>query len=280
MKINNCFVLKTLLVALAFFVQIANAEQLIYATWNIRYANAKDSANGDGWGKRVSKIADVIHFYDFDIITVQEPNRNQVVDLANLLPEYDFVLTDSSYFHPIFFKKDVFRMSDFGTFWYSESGKPEKGWEASQIRFCSWVKLFVNGKALYVFNAHWDHKSWPARVESAKLTVKKIEKIAGNEMAIFSGDMNVEPNKGPYNTMQRSNVITDSRKIAKYVYAPNNSFNGFDVDGYGRWQIDYVFVSPNIPVEKYGILNERYYDEGKWRYPSDHLPVMVKLRME
>lgn len=280
MKFNKCFLFKLFLVGAFFWGQVVGAERLTYATWNIRYANAKDSANGDGWAKRVSKIVDIIRFYDFDIISMQEPNLNQVRDLAELLPDYDYVLTDSVYFHPVFFKKDVYKVKKFGIFWYSETGMPEKGWKASQIRYCSWVEMDVNGKDVYVFNGHWDHKSWPARVESAKLTVKKIEKIAGKETAIFSGDMNTDTNKEPYNTMQESNILKDSETMAKVVYAPNKSFNGFDVDGYGGWQLDHIFVSPDVSVLKYGVLNERYHDGEKWRYPSDHLPVMVELLIE
>jgi endonuclease/exonuclease/phosphatase family metal-dependent hydrolase len=277
MKLSTIFfVIAGLLCCQAF------AEKVTYATWNIRYANAKDSANGDGWGKRAPRIAEVIQFYDFDIISMQEPDKNQVADLAALLPDYDYVQADSTYFHPIFFKKSLFKKVDSGMFWYSESGERGSiGWEASQIRFCSWAKLMPKQgkkkKPLFIFNGHWDHKSWEARKESAKLTVRKIKEIAGTGLAIFSGDTNVEPDKEPYNTMQRSSVLMDSKKASKIVYAPNNSFNNFDPNTYGKWQIDHVFVSPTFNVMRYGILNERYYDGKKWRYHSDHLPIMVNL---
>lgn len=257
------------------------AKELIYATWNVRYANSKDSINGDGWEKRVPVIADMAHFYDFDILSVQEPDLNQVADLAALLPEYDYVQTNSRYFHPIFYKKGMFSVLDSGMFWYSESGEPGSiGWNASQKRFCSWVKFSNGNDTLFVFNGHWDHKSWEARKESAKLTIKKIKEIAGKGKVVFSGDLNVEPKKEPYNTLRRSSVIEDSRVIAKYVYASNNSFNGFDAETYGRWHIDYVFVSPSFNVMKYGVLNDCYYDGNKWRHPSDHSPVMIKILLD
>ena len=33
----------------------------------------------------------------------------------------------------------------------------------------------------------------------------------------------------------------------------------------------------DVMILRYGVLNERYYDGKKWRYHSDHLPIMVDL---
>jgi endonuclease/exonuclease/phosphatase family metal-dependent hydrolase len=39
-------------------------------------------------------------------------------------------------------------------------------------------------------------------------------------------------------------------------------------------RIDYIWVTPNIKVEKYGVLNEMQYG----RFPSDHFPVVIEAK--
>lgn len=43
------------------------AQTLTVASYNLRNANPKDEAQGDGWKQRYPVIADLIHFHDFDI---------------------------------------------------------------------------------------------------------------------------------------------------------------------------------------------------------------------
>ena len=67
---NKRFLFAIILVAFAFF-QTAQAERITFATWNIRFANAEDSLAGNAWSVRVEKIAEMVHYFDFDILVVQ-----------------------------------------------------------------------------------------------------------------------------------------------------------------------------------------------------------------
>lgn len=272
---------KKIVLCLSLLESISLAAPVTLATWNIRYANAKDSSEGNGWHVRVQKIVDVVRFYDFDVLAVQEPDSNQVRDLASLLPEYDYVQTDSVYFHPIFYKRGMFTPVESGMFWYSQSGVPaEKGWDARYVRFCSWVNLEYEGQNFYVFNSHWDHKGRNARKESAKLALTQVKRIAGPERIVFTGDLNTDTDSPPYNTLKESTLLEDSKDLALVRYMPNKTFTAFNVNAYAGWQLDHIFVNPQLRIMKYGILNDRYHDGEKWRYPSDHLPVMIKFNME
>jgi endonuclease/exonuclease/phosphatase family metal-dependent hydrolase len=277
---NKRFLFVIILVALA-FVQTALAERITFATWNIRFANEEDSLAGNAWSVRAEKIAEMVHYFDFDILVVQEPDSQQVLDLAALLPEYTYIQTDPGKIHPIYFKKDKFKAVKSGQFWYSESGNPgEKGWDARHVRFCSWVNLRRNKKRFFVFNSHWDNIGKEARNQSANVALKQVGKIAGRNRVIFAGDMNTQADSKAVTTLNSTNLLKDAKELAKVKRVPTGSFTNFDVNDGANRQIDHISVTPSIPVYKYGILDNRYYDGKTWRYPSDHMPVVIEFELK
>ena len=279
---NKRFLFAFILVAFAFF-QTAQAERITFATWNIRFANAEDSLAGNAWSVRVDKIAEMVHYFDFDILVVQEPDSQQVVDLAAHLPEYTYIQTDSAQIHPIYFKKSKFKSLKSGQFWYSESGLPgEKGWDARHVRFCSWVNLKRGNKKFFVFNSHWDNAGKEARNESAKVALAQVEKIAGRNRVIFAGDMNTQADSKAVTHLNSTKLLKDAKELAQVKFIPSGggSFTDFNVNGKADRQIDHISVTPSIPVYKYGILDNRYHDGKEWRYPSDHFPVVIELELK
>jgi endonuclease/exonuclease/phosphatase family metal-dependent hydrolase len=40
-------------------------------------------------------------------------------------------------------------------------------------------------------------------------------------------------------------------------------------------RIDYIWVTQDVTVKKYGVLNDLHYG----RFPSDHFPVMIKAKL-
>ena len=67
------------------------AESMVVATYNLRNANAGDSTNGNGWGQRYPYIAQLIQFHGFDIFGTQEGKYQQLQDLKNAMPGYDYI---------------------------------------------------------------------------------------------------------------------------------------------------------------------------------------------
>jgi len=65
---------------------ILAAQSFTVATFNIRYANPKDS--GNLWVDRKQRVTDLIRFHGFDIVGVQEALRMQLDDMAQLMPEF------------------------------------------------------------------------------------------------------------------------------------------------------------------------------------------------
>ena len=69
----------------------AAAQSFSAATYNIRQLNAKDTAEGNGWERRLPVISSLIRFHDFDIFGAQEVFHSQLQGMLAALPGYDYV---------------------------------------------------------------------------------------------------------------------------------------------------------------------------------------------
>ena len=247
------------------------------ATYNLRYDNRGDS--GNLWVNRAPVQANLIRFHDFDIVGIQEGLINQLQDLSKALPQYKRYGIgrddgkEAGEHSAIYYKKDKFKLLNSGDFWLSQTpDNPGKGWDATCCnRICSWVQLqdIASKKKFYFFNVHFDHQGVIARIESAKLMIEKIKSIAGNNPAVFTGDLNGGRNSDCYKYIANAGIIKDSHEIAAFPYENNASFNSFRTPR-GMEVIDHIFVTKQFKVKKWGILTDTYF--GK--YPSDHFPVM------
>jgi endonuclease/exonuclease/phosphatase family metal-dependent hydrolase len=259
----------------------SQAQHLIVGTFNLRFDNPKDT--GNLWVNRAPVAAALIRFHEFDIVGTQEGLSNQLEDLSKALPEYQRYGhgrddgKDGGEHSAIFFKKDRFEVLKKGDFWLSETpDKPGLGWDATCCnRICSWVYLIdkQSKKKFYFFNAHFDHQGKIAREESAKLILKKIKEIAGNEKALFTGDLNGDHNSTWYKRLAASDYLVDTYTLAVKPYIFNASFNSFgkalDKDGI----IDHVFTTGKVNVKRWGILTDTY----RGKFPSDHFPVLTEI---
>lgn len=272
-------VLSFLLVGSGYF---GKTQELIVGSFNLRYDNPRDS--GNLWVNRAPVVAGLIRFHDFDIFGTQEGLKNQLEDIRESLPQYSYYGLgrddgkDKGEHSAIFFKKDRFEVLNKGDFWLSETpGKPSLGWDAKCChRICSWTYLLDKNtkKKFYFFNVHFDHQGVKAREESSKLMLQKIKEIAGSQPVIFTGDLNGDHKSACYQALASSPLIKDTYNEVKFPYANNASFNGFGAQLERNEIIDHVFINDNFSVQKWGILTDSYHG----RFPSDHFPVLVKLK--
>lgn len=254
------------------------AERIRYATWNLRWEDKKDIENGDAWEKRKGPISDIIQFNDFDIIGTQENSADHAAELMELLPSYEIIQIDSLEDNPILLKKGMFKILESGRFYFSKTPEVRsKSWDSRRVRFCTWVKLQRAQKEFFVFNVHFDYRGKDAQAESSKLMNKKILSIAKNSPFIFAGDLNFVYASDSYKLLGNCIKMNDAKDVAEFAYRPNGSYDYFDPQKFSKWQFDHIFVSPNVKVYRYGILNETYHDGEKFRYPSDHLPIMAVI---
>lgn len=270
-------------ILLVLILSVSSAQTYNIATYNLRYDNPGDSL--DLWKNRYTHLADLVKFYNFDIFGTQEGLKHQLGDLISVLPEYDYIgvgRTDgqeAGEYAAIFFKTSQFKLLDKGTFWLSTvTDKPNVGWDAALPRICTWGKFSDRDSKLtfFVFNIHFDHRGVQARMESSKLLLSKIPEIAGKSPAILTGDFNIDEKNEGYLLLKNSAILRDAYDIAEVKLAPNGTFNGFNVNGKPEGRIDHIFLTKQFEVQKYGILTNTY----NGRYPSDHFPVMVKIKYD
>jgi endonuclease/exonuclease/phosphatase family metal-dependent hydrolase len=276
--------MKKLLLLLIFFMALlhgySQGKNLItVASYNIRYDNPRDGDNV--WSNRKEPLKALIQFHDFDIFGTQEAMIGQIEGIAELQQYawYGKGRDDGQHAGEhcaIFYKKDRFKLLDSGDFWLSETpDKPTIGWDSRvNKRVCSWGKFrdMKAKKEFYFLSVHFDNLGAVARRESAKLMVSKIKEIAGDKPVICVGDLNSTPETEQVQKMLT--ILRDSREISELPpYGPVGTTNSFKFDAPMKNRIDYIFVSKQIAVQKYGALNDSY-DQ---KYPSDHLPIVAKI---
>jgi len=113
-----------------------------------------------------------------------------------------------------------------------------------------------------------------ARAE-AKNAVATVLSNTGNEPTVLMGDFNLTPETTPIQYIKQQ--LTDSKTITlNPPYGPDGTFNGFDFNSKLPDRIDYIFVNEKVTVLKYAVLS----DSKENRYPSDHLPVFVRVKLK
>lgn len=279
---NICF---NLLIATLFLVTGCTApqkeEKTTYkiASYNLRMDTERDSINA--WPNRKEMVNSLIVYHDFDIMGTQEGFIHQLKDITKI-PYLDYVGAgrddgkEAGEHSAIFYNSEKFEVLDKGDFWFSENPEtPGLGWDATCCnRICSWAKFKDKAKdhVFYVFNSHFDHQGVKAREESGKLLVSKIEEIAKGEKVIITGDFNSTPDTEQIKLLQDS--FNDAYKHSEEPpYGPVGTFNAFKWNSSFDSRIDYIFVSSDIKVLKYGVLT----DSKENRYPSDHYPVIADV---
>lgn len=252
-------------------------------SYNIRYDNPNDGENQ--WSKRKTYLCDQISFYSPDIFGIQEGLNHQTTYIDNTLTNYAFVGVGrddgkkKGEFSAIFYNTQKFKVLKEGTFWLSETpNKISIGWDASMERICTYALIedLKNKQKFFVFNTHFDHRGDKARIESANLIFKKITEFNQNNIpVILMGDLNLTPESQAIKYF--SKVLNDSRTNSKSKpFGPIGTYNGFKHNHPLNKRIDYIFTSKNnIEILKYAILT----DSKDLKYPSDHLPVFIEIKI-
>lgn len=255
------------------------------ATYNVRYDAAADATNGDSWAERKGDVAKLIHDYDFDIVGTQEANNAQMPELAELLPEYDYIYhpygKDQKFHNCItFYKRDKYELLDEGTFWYSPTPDVASfGWDATDYRLCNWGKFLdkATGREFYFFNSHLYWRLEEARAKSGGVLVEKVKEIAGDVPVIAVGDYNSKPEspqvKDILSLLNDAYAVSESAPVGSY----DTDLGGGNFVGPAKGRIDFMFVSKGISVKDYTVSEDK---RANGHYPSDHLPIVCNLVVE
>lgn len=268
-----------LLLSISSCKNVSNKQIYHMATFNLRMDTPYDSLNS--WTYRRDMVNDLIRFYDFDIFGIQEGFKHQLNDILRLT-NYSYIGVgrddgDEAGEHcAIFYRNDKFKMLNHGDFWLSENPElPSRGWDGTCCnRVCTWGEFedLKTNKRFYFFNTHYEYEGDVARRESSKLVLSRIKNIAGENSVFLTGDFNAMPTEEPIQILATSGILFDSYKISKEKpFGPWCTYHGFNSCVKTNDHLDYIWVTKDISIHKYGVLTNTLYGHT----PSDHFPVMV-----
>jgi endonuclease/exonuclease/phosphatase family metal-dependent hydrolase len=255
-------------------------------SFNLRYLNSSDTGD-KAWTARRDDVAALIKKDAADFVGTQEAFRQMLDDVRERAPGYgeigvgrDDGKTKGEY-SAILYRTEAWEAKASGTFWLSDT--PEVpgscSWGNKVTRVCTWGHFRSrSGPAeVFVFNAHLDHESQPARERSTALILQRIRSLETKAPVIVTGDFNAAPDNPAVKTMLAGPpAFTDAwlalHKDAKP--ADSGTFHAFSGRRDGS-RIDYIFAGPGVTPLEAAILNEAR--DNKW--PSDHYPVRATLRL-
>lgn len=288
MKTSKIFSAFTLvLILLLSLYNTSFGQDKINATFNVITYNIRMNTPGDGvnaWPLRKDKVAGLLKFHQADIFNVQEALPEQMDDLVTSFPGFDHVGVGrddgkrKGEHMAVFFRKARFEKLADGMFWLSETPtKPGLGWDAQCNRTVTWIRLKdkMTNKTFLVFDTHFDHKGNKARDESARLILKSIKTINKENLpVILTGDFNLTKKALPIQLILKE--LNDAYdKSLSLPYGPDGTSGGFDVKVMPN-KIDFIFINDKVEVIRHGVLSDSF----GLCYPSDHLPVLVEVKIK
>mgnify|MGYP001156478907 CR=1 FL=1 len=285
--------MKKIIYLLIAFLAIAGLEscndskplELNVMTFNIRYDNSEDSLNN--WKYRKEVVAQTVLNYDVDILGTQEVLANQLKDMKIALSDYKAIGVGredgiaAGEFSALFYKKDKFKEIESGTFWLSQTPDiaGSKGWDAACERVATWAFLedVATQKRFFAINTHLDHVGAEARINGVKLMLEKAHEKAGDLPVVLTGDFNSEPSSDVVQFITSDlipNKLISTRDHAIEKKDKGWTFHDFEhLPSDQRQYIDYIFVSKDVQVLNYEVVDEKLNDI----LVSDHNPVVAKI---
>lgn len=258
-------------------------NDLSVMSYNVRLGSADDGENS--WDFRKEKVAELIGYYEPDFLGMQEVQKMQLDYLLENLPQYKFIGLprengEFAEYSCIFYNAEKFKVLEYKTFWLSETpNEMSKGWDAACHRIVTYG-LFQDKKSkqkFWIANTHLDHMGMKAREESAKMLVEFSKELKAKKDIpfILTGDFNAEPNDKVISILK--DALVDSYTSSnKKPYGPKGTWNGFKFNDKIETRLDYIFYTKekSLTVGSISIIDD-FYD---FKYPSDHLPVLVHFK--
>jgi endonuclease/exonuclease/phosphatase family metal-dependent hydrolase len=261
------------------------------------------------WRLRRRSIARIFRRYAPDVIGTQEANLPQLLELAELLPEYEFLgegnlgqrysMSADNWYSAIFYRWDKVRPTEGESDAYWLSPTPDV--PASQFhlgtrpRVATWQQFehLGSGRNFLFGTTHLEAANSRHRRKSAALLREYIDrKVAelGDDIPVFlTGDFNAVENSREIRTMRsqaRGRVkLYDVWDRASTDAAGGATFRGMGLrDRVGRAlmgprRIDYVFYRPDLKIRSVTRVDFDALLSRECTMPSDHYPVLAEFQL-
>jgi len=264
------------------------------------------------WRLRKRNIARIFNNLQPDVVGTQEANLKQLWELAELLPDYEFVgegnlgrqqaHNDDNWYCATFYRRDRVRLvePDHGgdNLWLS----PTPDVPASQFnlgtrpRLVTWnrFEMVGSGKPFVFGTTHLEAINSLHRKRSARLLREYVSsKVAqlGPDIPIFlTGDFNAVAGSPEIQAMSSDDSPLEPMfdawaEAGGCPGAGGATFRGLslrDLLGHkllGPRRIDYVFFRPRVMVESVQRIDFAGLDHRTSALPSDHFPVMAQFSL-
>ncbi|UYL09911.1 hypothetical protein B9G69_004895 [Bdellovibrio sp. SKB1291214] len=259
--------------------QTGSLNSVRVATLNLMTTEVSHSKFFGTWESRSTAIAEWSFHQQIDVLATQEGTEAMLESLSakNLKLQKIFRPRPASDYKTeyttLFYNPCKFQLLDQGEIWLSLTPDVpnSESWGTSTARRSVWAHLQDKrtGKDIFVFDAHFDHKSKIAREESAKLMLQSIDRIAGNRSVVLMGDLNVKSGEQTQALLKARMLDTRSSSVTP----PKGSESTFIIGG---WRFDYILTDVNTTACAYEVQMPR----TKLGFlVSDHQPVVVDLEI-
>lgn len=252
-------------------------------TYNLRTANDNP---GEEWSSRRHLVTKCIKGVSPDIIGTQEGLSWQLGHIADALPKYGWIGLgrqgkDQDEHMAIFYRKARLQPIEHGHFWLSDA--PEvvgsATWGNIFPRMVTWVRFRdkKSGQKFYVFNTHLDHEVSLARLKSAELISKRISMLDPHIPVLLIGDFNCDAvTSKVYKLLVKEKGFTDIwSSAATKKGGAHGTFNGFGKFSLGNARIDWILARGHVQINSAEVIETIY----NGLYPSDHFPLLAKLKI-
>lgn len=255
-----------------------------FVTFNIRYSWDADGINSFPF--RAGHILCKIDEKKPDVICFQEVSDKIGDFLKKHLPEYNFTGhgRDADYTGEAMLtavKKDSYEVLSSEVFWLSPTPEiPGSRYPTQNVcrRTCNVtvVKEKASGKALRVYNTHFDYEIEPTvrMQEAEQISARISEDNAKLSMPfVLAGDFNSSPDSEVIKTVE-SKVAPKVFDVAKIFPQTFHNFGKHDGVDKAFKKIDYIFIPATVKAGKPVIWDDEW--NGVWL--SDHYPIEAELK--
>jgi endonuclease/exonuclease/phosphatase family metal-dependent hydrolase len=256
---------------------------LTVMTYNLKFASSRPP---DAWLQRRPLMGELIEKIAPDVFGTQEGLYGQLQDLASDLPTFQWIGMgrdggSRGEFSAVFYRTARLEPLAFDHFWLSDM--PEvigsKTWGPKLARMVTWVKFRDRQtKQEFIFvNTHFDHQVQEAREKSAQLVRKRVATFDAKLPVLFVGDFNAAAGKNnAYKILTNDKFFTDTWTTARErVNEGIGTFNAFKAVEKDGPRIDWILSRGAVAADRIEIVT--FSRDGQ--FPSDHCPVVAKLRL-
>lgn len=181
----------------------------------------------------------------------------------------------------VFFRKDRFEPLEYDHYWLSDTPDVmcSSTWGNTCRRMVTWVKFLDrrSGRQFYFMNTHFDHEVQAAREKSATLVLQRTLDLKTPLPVLLVGDFNADAANKAYQILTADGAFADTWTTAKKrLNETTNTFHGYRGPAQGSQRIDWILSRGPVAAESTEIVTF----ERNGQYPSDHFPVITKVRFE